>query len=115
MENQKIPHSFKNGITGFMARNPDLCIRNPEPTSLARAIGFSRPRVDAFYKLYEEHLVSTNFTPDRIFHVGESGLTEVHKPGRIMAKKGDRQVEKIMTAEKGEMMTALMAMSASRI
>ena len=120
-ENQKIPNSFKNGMTGkgwlrgFMVRNPDLCIRSPEPTSLSRAVGFNRPRVDAFYKLYQEQLVSNNFTPDRIFNVDETGLTAVHKPGRILAKKGDKQVGKITSAEKGETMTVLMAMSASGI
>ena len=80
-----------------MARNPDISIRNPEPTSLARANGFN---IDAFYKLYKEQLLTNNFTPDRIFNVDETGLTVVHKPGRILAKKGENRWEKLLMAKK---------------
>ena len=67
-EHKKMPRSFSNGMSGkgwlrgFVAHNPDLCIRNSEPTSLARAIGFNRPNVDAFYKLYKKQLQSSNLT-----------------------------------------------------
>jgi len=37
----------------------------------------------------------------------------VHKPGRILARKGERQVGKITSGDKGETITVLVAVSAS--
>lgn len=37
-------------LRGFLRRN-QLSIRIPQPTSINRAVGFNRPRVDAFFAL----------------------------------------------------------------
>ncbi|ESN99188.1 hypothetical protein HELRODRAFT_162691 [Helobdella robusta] len=42
----------------------------------------------------------------------ESGVTTVHKPGRIIAKKGTKQVGKITSGEKGKNVTVICAVNA---
>ena len=42
----------------------------------------------------------------------ESGLTAVHKPGRIIAKKGKKQVGEITCGEGGNTVTILCSMNA---
>ena len=50
---------------------------------------------------------------DRIWNVDESGLTVVHKPGRIVAKKGQKQAEKERVAKKGKTVTVVCSINAS--
>lgn len=51
-----IAHPFKNGkagddwFAGFKHRHPEIVLRAPEPTSLARTRGFNRPQVELFFK-----------------------------------------------------------------
>ena len=50
-------------------------------------------------KLYEKNA----FPANRIWNVDETGLTTVHKPNKILAVKGAKQVDKIRSAERGEL------------
>jgi hypothetical protein len=51
----------------------------------------------------------------QIFNLDESGLTTVQKPGKIIAKRGLKQVGKAVSAEKGMTTTIVCAMSAGGI
>ena len=114
-----VKHPFKNGkagkcwLQGFLARNPQLSLRSPESTSLARAVGFNKPVVMKFFEIYKEELTKHSFSADRIWNADESGLTVVHTPGRILAKRGDKQVGRITSGEKGETVTIICATSAA--
>jgi len=118
-KNQKISHHFKNEIAGktwlkgFLRQHPQLAIRSPEPTSLGRAVGFKKPSVNTFFDLYKSELVKHTYMADRIFHMDETGLTVVHKPRKVLAQRGDKQVGRITSGEKGETMTVICAVSAS--
>jgi hypothetical protein len=101
-------------MRGFLRRNPQLSIRTPQGTSISRAVGFNRPKVEQFYKVYKECLnTSTKYTANNIWNVDESGITSVQKPGKIFATKGARQVSKMTSAERGATVTVVCAMSAS--
>jgi len=112
-----LEHPFKNNKAGkswfrnFFKRNPQLSMRNPEPTSLARAVGFNKPVVMKFFEIYKEELIKSSFSADRIWNADESGLTVVHTPGRIVAKRGDKQVGRITSGERGETVTIICAMN----
>ena len=118
-EKQEINHRFKNKtagktwLKGFLRRHPELAIRSPEATSLGRAVGFNKPSVDKFFNLYKSELEKHTYTADRVFNMDETGLTVVHKPRKVLAQRGDKQVGRITSGEKGETMTVICAISAS--
>lgn len=98
-------------LKGFRSRNPDIGLRKPEPTSAARAIGFNRPRVNTFFEIYEETLKKYNISPTRIFNMDESALSTVHKPQKVLAHKGKKQVGAITSAERGMHITVVCCMN----
>ena len=61
-EKNRIIHPFRKGsagegwVRGFLKRHPDISLRSPEPTSVARARGFNRPHVDRFFTLLSDIL-----------------------------------------------------------
>jgi len=71
----------------FLRRYPELSLRHPEPTSMSRLSGFNRVQVNRFYTFLKAELVTKKFPAQRIFNVDESGITMVHTPGKILAKK----------------------------
>lgn len=87
-------------MQGFLARH-DLSIRQPQATSIARAVGFKKLQVQLFFNLYKERLEAHEYTPSRVWTMDQTGLTTVQTPGEIMASKGVRQVGKVTSAERG--------------
>nr|XP_047132477.1 MFS-type transporter clz9-like [Hydra vulgaris] len=52
------------------------------------------------------------FQPQNIYNVDETGLTTVQKPVKVIAKKGDKQVGRITSAERGTLVTVCCAVNA---
>jgi hypothetical protein len=100
-------------LRGFLSRNSELSIRNPQGTSLSRAVGFNRPKVNQFFELYKNLLSKGNFDGTKIWNMDETGITTVQKPTKIVATKGKRQVSKLTSGERGQLVTAICCMSAS--
>ena len=103
----------KDWVAAFLQRNPELSLRRPEPTSLSRLSGFNRVQVNRFYGLLKDQLATKKFLPQQIYNVDESGITTVHNPGKILARKGAKQVGRVVSGEKGTTTTIVCAMNAS--
>lgn len=101
---------------GFLKRNPGLSLRTPEPTSFARAQGFSKERVAEFYKLLGETYEQYEWRPHQIFNVDETGVSTVQgRVSRVVSIRGKRQVGALKSAERGSNVTVCCTMSASGI
>ena len=119
-ERNNIPHPFKNGVAGkdwlqgFMSRHPELSLRQPEATSVARAHGFNRQSVNRVFDLLTALVEEHNFPPDKIYNVDETGMTTVQtRPSKIIALRGKRQVGALTSAERGTLVTTEICMSAT--
>ncbi|KAF2896785.1 hypothetical protein ILUMI_09403 [Ignelater luminosus] len=86
----------------------------PESTSLARGLGFNKVRVDEFFGNYKSVLKKYEFTSDRIFNLDETGITTVLSPPKVVAPKGKKQIGLVASAERGELVTFVGIISATR-
>lgn len=95
---------FKN----FKLRHPNMTLRSPEPTSVARVKGFNREAVNRFYSLLEEVVEKHNIGPDMIFNMDETGLhTTSTKPPKVLSTYGKKQVGVVSSNERGVLTTVI--------
>ena len=99
-------------FTNFLRRNPEVSVRTPEATSIARETGFNQKSVDMFFDLYEPLVDNYALTADRIYNMDETSLSTVQKPGKIIARKGKSQVGSVTSDERGASVTCGSCMSA---
>lgn len=113
------PRAWKNTqmagrdwMNGYLKRHNELSIRKPQATSMARASAFNRHNVAAFFaklkKLYDKY----HFMPQNVYNMDETGVTTVQVPDRVIARKGVKQVGRIVSAERGTLVTLAVAISA---
>lgn len=84
-ERNQITHSFNkktrlagyDWASGFRKRHPQLVLRTPESTSIARAQGFNEVAVNRFQDILEEILENTGFPASRIYNVDETAIVTV--------------------------------------
>lgn len=96
----------------FMRRHPQLSLRVPEPTSAARASAFNKPIVTKFFETLSELLEKNEIPPERMYNCDETGVQTSHKPGKIVATTGRKQVWSLTSCDRGVNTTAEVAMSA---
>ena len=121
-EKYGLPHSFnkeermagKKWFYSFMRRNPQLSLRQPEGTSMARAKGFNRDSVNNFFNILERTVDDNRITANTIFNVDESGFTTVQKrQQKVIARKGKHQVGAVTSGERGVNTTVVCAVNAA--
>lgn len=120
-EASKIKHDFnvdsrlagKDWLRGFLKRNTNVSVRQPEATSFNRVTGFSRVEVETFFQNLEKQFDKHKFPAGRVWNVDESGITNVHKPSAIIASRGQKQVGSVTSGERGTTVTVCCAVSAT--
>lgn len=105
----------RSWLDGFRRRHPNLTIRTPQPLSYCRALCANEDIIgDFFGKLggvYGKlNLISK---PMQIYNADETGISIVHKPGKVIAQLGRRNVYSITSAERGKTHTIMACVSAS--
>ena len=115
-----ISHPFKEGkagedwLAGFRKRHPDVSLRTPEPTSIARAKGFNKHQVERFYTLLKEMIDKYNLDASRIYNTDETGVhTSTNRPPKVLSVRGKRQVGVISSTERGQLTTVLCCCNAA--
>ena len=104
---------FKHWFYDFMKRHPELSLRQAEATSTARARGFNKRIVGEYFDKLEALIDKHRFDAAHIFNVDESGITTVQKPGKVIARRGKKQVGSLTSDERGFTTTVLCCFSAS--
>lgn len=102
----------KDWLRAFLNRQK-LSLRMPEATSMARATGFNRAAVEAFFKNLTDVYEKFQFEPSRIWNFDETGVSNVQKPHRVIAETGRKQVGQISSAERGVLVTVGGAVNAT--
>ena len=102
-------------LDGFRRRKARLTIRSPQPLSYCRALCSNPETINNFFgklgAIYGRlNLISK---PTLVYNLDETGVTIVHKPGKVIAQLGRRNVYAITSAEKGKTHTILACVSAS--
>ena len=120
-EKNQLDHSFnrenksasKHWFYDFMKRHPELLLRQAEATSTARARGFNKRSVGEYFDKLEALIAKHSFDAAHIFNVDESGITTVQKPGKVIGRRGKKQVGSLTSGERGFTTTVVCCFSAS--
>jgi hypothetical protein len=120
-EIKNLPHGFSHEkrmagdkwYYGFIARHPQISLRQPEATSVARARGFYKENVTEFFTVFEKIVHENNLDAGRIFNMDEIALSTVQRPQKVLARKGKHQAGAMTSTEIGTNTTCICCTSAA--
>ncbi|KAJ8965371.1 hypothetical protein NQ317_002874 [Molorchus minor] len=105
----------KHWVINF-CKEHNLSVRTPEKTSIARASGFNRPQVMRFFENLRGLIEKYGFTAKDIYNMDESGmLTVPNKIPKVISSKGKKTVNKVVSGERGQLITAVCCISAAGV
>lgn len=116
-------HPFQNGMGGrawfdsFCARNPGISLRTPQALSFCRAKAANKQTMDEFFAKLGATLARLNLLtkPMQMYNLDETGISIVHKAGKVVCAVGRKHLWSVTSAEKGKTHTVLVCASASGI
>ena len=100
---------------GFKSRHPRLTLRCTQPLSHARASSANCEIISDYFAKLGAVCAKLNLLskPMQIYNMDETGVTVIHKPGKVVTEVGRRNVWAITSGEKGKTHTILTCVSAS--
>lgn len=104
--------SLEDWFSKFLKRHPNLSIRKPQATSLARATAFNLTTVAEFFKNLKTIYERFQLYSRSIYNMDETDITTVQTPERIMNRHGFNQIGRITSAKRGTLVTMALAVSA---
>ena len=114
-------HPFQNGMAGrawfdgFKSCHPQLTLHSAQPLSYHRAAAANKETIMDFFAKLGAICACLNFLskPMQIFNVDETGISIVHKPGKVVTQIGRKNVWSVTSAERGKTHTVITCVSAS--
>ena len=104
------PHPFQKGMAGyarlegFRARHPHLVVRTAQSLSHSRAACASEDTISDYFAKLGAVYARLNILkkPMQIVNIDETGISIVHKPGKVITEVGRKNVWSLTSAEKGD-------------
>lgn len=120
-KNMKVPQvwSTKQIVTydwlrGFMSRNDYLSLRTPEPTSLGRSTAFNKHTADMTSSLFcVKYSNAKNLHRQAPIIAMKQVCKQRINLAKLFQKKGQKQVSKVTSAERGSTVTVCYATNAA--
>ena len=100
-------------FSGFMKGNTELSVRSPKATSTPRATSFNKHNVNQLFDKLVTVIDRELFQEGDVWYLDETGVTTVQKLRSVVATKGVKQIGSITSAERVELVTLWVAVSAS--
>ncbi|XP_018308648.1 uncharacterized protein [Mycetomoellerius zeteki] len=115
----KVPASWnENKMAGedwyrcFLKRNDNLPIRSPQATNLSRVMSFNEHNVNLFFTNLKTVCNRLKVKPSDIWNMDEIGISTVHIPDRVIVRREMKQLGKLISTERGALVTIAVAVSA---